>query len=177
VRSAACAIVLAALLAACGGGEGSSEAGEQPAPIGAADLPPPPAEGFGGPVEVRVGDAGPLAADVAQTPGQRAYGLRGRDEVPPGTGMLFLFAEPRPVRFVMSGVPVPLTGVFVRDGRVVAVEQMAPCTDGDPADCPLYGPEEPVDSVVEASPESLPGVAPGDAVEVGTAGDVSAPAR
>lgn len=114
-------------------------------------------------VQVRVGDVR-LQAEVADDDEERAAGLRGRDGVPPGTGMVFRYDDPRPVRFTMSEVDYPLVAVFARDGRVVAVEQMPPCA-ASVADCPTYGPDEPVDTVVEAAPESLPSAAPGDELE------------
>ena len=104
-----------------------------------------------------------LQVEVADTPQERSDGLRGRTVVPPGTGMVFRYDSPREVRFTMSGVEPPLVAVFVREGRVVAVAQMAPCT-GTVAQCPTYGPDEPVDTVVEAAPASLPAVRVGDAV-------------
>lgn len=106
-----------------------------------------------------------LRVELAETPEQRAAGLRGR-EVPPGFGMVFRYPAPQPVRFTMSEVTLPLVGVFARDGRVVSVEQMAPC-EGSVAACPTYGPDEPVDTVVEAAPGSLPDAAAGDPVALG----------
>ena len=104
-----------------------------------------------------------LELEVADEPQERAVGLMGRTEVPSGTGMLFLFDEQVRSKFYMFSVPVPLTAVFVRDGVVVHVAQMQPCTATDSADCPLYGPDdEPFDTVVETAPETLPEVRPGD---------------
>lgn len=100
--------------------------------------------------------------DVARTQEQKEQGLRGRD-VPLGTGMAFPYDPARPVRFTMSGVDRPLVGVFARAGRAVAVERMTPCP-GSVAQCPTYGPDEPVDLVVEAAPESLPDARVGDPV-------------
>ena len=113
-------------------------------------------------VDLRVGDAS-LRVEVADTPASREAGLRGRAGVPPGTGMVFRFEAARQVDFTMSGVTYPLVAVFVRDGAVVDVAQMVPCA-GNVADCPLYGPETEVDTVVEAAPESLPEVRAGDVV-------------
>jgi len=103
-----------------------------------------------------------LQVEVARTPEQQAAGLRGR-EVPPGTGMAFPYEPAERVRFTMSEVDRPLVGVFARDGRVLSVEQMAPCP-GSVGQCPLYGPDEPVDLVVEAAPGSLPQARAGDPV-------------
>ncbi len=136
---------MALLATGCGGSSTSSPTGT---PIGAA------ARATVGAVELRV--------EVARTPEQKEQGLRGR-EVPLGAGMAFPYDPARPVRFTMSRVDRPLVGVFARAGRAVAVERMAPCT-GSVAQCPTYGPGEPVDLVVEAAPESLPDARAGDPV-------------
>lgn len=135
------------LLAGCGGG---------PTPA-ATPVAAPPAG------SVTVGDVR-LRVDVADTPEERAAGLRGRD-VPPGYGMVFRYPAAQAVRFTMSEVTLPLVAVFVRDGRAVSVEQMVPC-EGSVQECPTYGPAEPVDTVVEAAPGSLPDATAGDPVVV-----------
>ncbi len=104
-----------------------------------------------------------LTLEVADTPEERAVGLMRRTEVPPGTGMVFLYDEPSEGRFYMYDVPIPLRAVFVRDGEVVFTVVMPPCEQGlAPAECPTYGPDEPFDTVVETDPETLPDVQPGD---------------
>ena len=116
-------------------------------------------------VPARIGST-VLQVERAVTPQQRADGLRGRAAVPPGTGMAFLYDAPQPVRFTMAGVDLPLVAVFARAGRVVHVAQLAPCA-GTVEACPTYGPDEPVDLVVEAAPETLAPARPGDPVELG----------
>ncbi|MFP5218144.1 MAG: DUF192 domain-containing protein [Actinomycetes bacterium] len=103
-----------------------------------------------------------LTLEVADESSERRVGLMGRDHVPRGTGMVFEYDEPTTSTFHMFQVPVPLTAVFIRDGVVVHVAQMAPCTDRPFEQCPQYGPGEPFDTVVETAPETLPDVAPGD---------------
>jgi len=103
-----------------------------------------------------------LLLEVADEPAERAFGLMRRESVPPGTGMVFLYDAPVRTGFYMYDVPVPLTAVFVRDGRVVSSERMPPCESGEPRDCPTYGPDEAFDTVVETAPETLPDVRPGD---------------
>lgn len=147
---------LAVLLAACSSGS----AGPAPSTAAATAAPTAPATL---PVERLLVGGVPLQVEVATTPQQKSDGLRGRTVVPPGTGMVFRYAPPRDVRFTMSGVEPPLVAVFVRDGRVVAVEQMAPCP-GSLQECPTYGAGTPVDDVVEAAPGSLPDVRVGDTV-------------
>jgi uncharacterized membrane protein (UPF0127 family) len=104
--------------------------------------------------------------EVADEPSERAFGLMQRESVPAGTGMLFRYHEPVRTRFYMYDVPIPLTAVFVRDGRVVSSVVMPPCELDDPEQCPTYGPDEPFDTVVETAPETLPDVQPGDELEV-----------
>ncbi|MDP9434124.1 MAG: DUF192 domain-containing protein [Actinomycetota bacterium] len=112
-----------------------------------------------GPTEVR--------AEVADDPEERAVGLMRREEVPPGTGMVFLFGGPTEARFYMYDVQVPLTAVFARDGRVVGVVEMPPCAEQQPQACPTYGPGASYDTVLEAAPATLCGVREGDRLVVG----------
>ena len=108
-----------------------------------------------------------LELEVADEPQERAVGLMGRTEVPPGTGMLFRYETPSSgPSFYMFGVPVPLTAVFVLDGEVVHVARMEPCGESDPGRCPLYGPEGEFDAVVEAAPATVEGVEVGDRLEL-----------
>jgi len=107
-----------------------------------------------------------LRLEVADEPSERAIGLMQRESVPPGTGMLFRYDAPVRTRFFMYDVLVPLTAVFVRDGRVVSSVVMPPCELAEPQDCPTYGPDEPFDTVVETAPETLPDVRPGDRLVV-----------
>jgi len=152
VRAALVAVVL--LLAGC--------SDDAPSPPAAAGPSPTVGQRIAETVEATLGDVR-LELEVADEPQERAVGLMGRTEVPSGTGMLFLFDEQVRSKFYMFNVPVPLTAVFVRDGVVVHVAQMEPCTATDSADCPLYGPDdEPFDTVVETAPETLPEVRPGD---------------
>jgi uncharacterized membrane protein (UPF0127 family) len=107
-----------------------------------------------------------LTLEVADEPQERAVGLMGRTEVPSGTGMVFRYDAAQPVSFYMYRVPITLRAVFVRDGAVVSVVDMPPCAADQPGECPTYGPDEPVDTVVEVDPQTLPDVAPGDRLEV-----------
>jgi uncharacterized protein len=88
---------------------------------------------------VVVGDAAPITVEVADTPADRAVGLMGRDEVPPGTGMVFVYPEPVSNEFWMGDVLVPLSIVWVLDDTVVGLAEMQPCPAAD-ASCPRYSP-------------------------------------
>lgn len=66
-------------------------------------------------------------AEVASSPEQRRRGLMGREELPDGTGMLFVFPE-REERFVwMKDTPLALDIAFLDDkSRVAAIRQLVP---------------------------------------------------
>ncbi len=105
----------------------------------------------------------PLVLEVADSAEERATGLMGRPELPPGRGMVFLYDAPVVAKFYMYRVPVPLAATFVLDGRVVHTVVMPPCAAQDPQACPRYGPESPFDTVVETAPATVEGVRIGDA--------------
>ena len=105
----------------------------------------------------------PLQLEVADSAEERATGLMGRPELPPGRGMVFLYDAPVVAKFYMFRVPVPLAATFVLDGRVVHTVVMPPCAEQDPQACPRYGPETPFDTVVETAPATVEGVRLGDA--------------
>ena len=112
--------------------------------------------GDGDPVTVRL--------EVAADPAARARGLMEREQVPPGTGMVFLYPADVAEAFWMKNTLVPLSIAFVAaDGRVVAVREMVPCT-ADP--CPVYRPGRPCRYAVELAAGSFgaAGVGPGDRV-------------
>ena len=119
-----------------------------------------------GQVLVQVG-ATRVRAEVADDADERAVGLMRRAEVPPGTGMVFLFGGASSARFYMYDVRVPLTAVFARAGRVVGVVEMPPCPERQPQACPTYGPEAAYDTVLEAAPATVRGVREGDRLVVG----------
>jgi len=85
--------------------------------------------------------------EVARTPEQQALGLMYRPQLPDNRGMLFPFPSPRILTFWMKNVPVPLDMVFLLDGEVKAIAaSVPPCTTPS---CPVYGPNEPVNQVIE----------------------------
>lgn len=79
---------------------------------------------------------------VAAEPEQRQRGLMDRDELPAGTGMVFLFPADVTGAFYMYRTRIPLSIAFYdAQGRVVDVLDMEPCTSQDPAECPRYRPD------------------------------------
>lgn len=88
-----------------------------------------------------------IALEVARTSQQQAIGLMNRTALDPNRGMLFPFDPPQPVNFWMKNTLIPLDMVFLRDGIVKAIAtDVPPCTT---MPCPSYGPEVPIDQVIE----------------------------
>ncbi|MGF1522509.1 MAG: DUF192 domain-containing protein [Leptolyngbyaceae cyanobacterium] len=134
---------------------------------GCASTPPKEAQALPVTAEVELGDQ-TVGLEVAQTPEEQAIGLMFRESLSDDQGMLFPVDPPRPVRFWMQNVEIPLDLLFIAEGEVVAIEANVPPCLKEPS-CPTYGPEGvPVDAVIEVRGglvEEL-GVEVGDAVDV-----------
>ncbi len=77
-----------------------------------------------------------LRIEIADEPAEHARGLMFREELPEGTGMLFLFESEQILSFWMKSTLIPLDIVFFdRGGNYVSASTMEPCRD-DP--CPTY---------------------------------------
>jgi len=88
-----------------------------------------------------------VALEVPRTWHQYTLGLQLRPPLPAGRGMWFAYRPAQVARFWMHRTPEPLDMVFVRNSRVIAIEAAAaPCMR---LPCPSYGPDEPVDGVLE----------------------------
>lgn len=85
--------------------------------------------------------------EVARKPQQQAIGLMYRTFLPPNRGMLFPFNPPQPVQFWMKNCRIALDMIFLRQGKVIYIAAAAPPCTADP--CPVYGPDSPVDQVIE----------------------------
>ena len=85
-----------------------------------------------------------LTAEVADTAPTRYYGLQGRNSLPPGKAMLFIFERPLIPEFVMKTVSFPISTAFFTDtGRLASLHQM------DPGDQKPAKPLVPIRYVVE----------------------------
>jgi uncharacterized membrane protein (UPF0127 family) len=88
-----------------------------------------------------------IELEVADTPQRQSWGMQLRPPLPPLRGMWFPYPVPTSALFWMHRTPEPLDMLFVRDGRVVAIEaNAAPCPR---LPCRSYGSGEAVDGVVE----------------------------
>lgn len=87
--------------------------------------------------------------EVAATPEQAEKGLMYRTSLPPYQGMLFLFQPAHAVKFWMKNTKIPLDMLFLSQGKVTFIQSSAPPCLADP--CAIYGPDTPVDMVVELS--------------------------
>lgn len=71
-----------------------------------------------------------VVAEVAATPAAHQEGLMHREEVPEGTGMLFVFDSETTRSFWMRNTLVPLDVAFLNQGmQIVDIQQMEPETD------------------------------------------------
>lgn len=72
------------------------------------------------------GDIVRLQIEVAETPEERSAGLSGREEVPDGTGMLFISPNTN-AGFWMKDTLVPLSVAFLaRCGEILDIQHMEP---------------------------------------------------
>lgn len=104
-----------------------------------------------------------VAVEIADDPAERARGLMGRRELPPGQGMLFIYEHPQPVSFWMRNTLIPLDMIFIdARGEVRHVHPMARPLDETPIPGAAAG---------DPAPERLMvlEVAGGDAARLGIA--------
>lgn len=134
VRRSGLAVVVAALtFTGCARADGDSP----PASLAAEPGSAPQAAGAAQPVTARpargrawvVFGSDTVAAEVARTPDERAQGLMYRQELPDGTGMIFVFDDNVVRSFWMQNTYVPLDIAFMDPAfTVVDIQQMAPMT-------------------------------------------------
>jgi len=81
-------------------------------------------------VAVIVFGADTVVAEVMDTPAERSGGLQFRDNVPDGTGMLFVFQSEAPRSFWMKDTYIALDIAYLDVSfRIVDIQQMEPQTE------------------------------------------------
>lgn len=85
--------------------------------------------------------------EVPASPRQFSMGLQLRPALPPLRGMWFAFSPPSVAKFWMHRTLAPLDLLFIANNRILAIQANAPICPHLP--CPSYGPDGPVDGVVE----------------------------
>ena len=77
-----------------------------------------------------------LTVELASTENERAQGLMNRQELPEGSGMLFVFPKAEKLSFWMKNTKIPLSvGFFDEKKRLINIEDMVPFTGLKP---PIY---------------------------------------
>ena len=95
----------------------------------------------------------PLVAEVAADSSSRKAGLSGRESLGENRGMLFLFEKPGKYGIWMRRMRYPLDLVWIRENRVVDIEERVPVPLQGTADADLtiYQPEADADLVLEVN--------------------------
>ncbi len=88
-----------------------------------------------------------IKLEVAESSAEKNLGLMQRVSLHGNSGMLFPFNPPKKVAFWMYKMLFSVDMIFIFEGQVVAVISNVPICSSLP--CPTYGPESPVDGVIE----------------------------
>ncbi|MBN3897730.1 MAG: DUF192 domain-containing protein [Nostoc sp. NOS(2021)] len=120
-----------------------------PSPTSTSQTPAPESLGQTLPISAKaiVPNGTTIQLEVAQTPEQQEMGLMYRPALPDDRGMLFPFPSAQPVSFWMKNTPMPLDIVFLHKGIVQYIQAGTPPCASEP--CPTYGPNTPIDKVIE----------------------------
>ncbi len=119
----------------------------------APDPAPPPAgpapEAAAGPPLVVLRGAG-LEVEIADSDESRRKGLGGRDSIPEGRGMLFLYPERRMMFFWMKGMRFPIDIIWIDGDEVIDFhESVQPEPGKQESRLRKYFPRRPADKVLE----------------------------
>lgn len=94
-----------------------------------------------------------VVAEVARDPSSRARGLSGRDSLPEALGMLFIFETASYPSIWMKAMKFPLDIIWVRNGKIVDLEENAPppTVSSRTESLPIYTPDVPARLVLEVN--------------------------
>ncbi len=141
-------VVIAVILAGCGGTQASSDTHSQNTPQASganaagktSALRTLVIDTSGGKVEVKV--------EIADTPSEQAQGLMYRTALGEDRGMLFVYPAERELTFWMKNTFIPLSIAYIdSEGRIVDILDMKPLDDKPPH----YSSSEPVQYALEVN--------------------------
>jgi len=67
-----------------------------------------------------------ISVEIAKTPEQQEIGLKGRDKLNNGNGMLFVFKDKRYYNFWMDGMKIPIDIIWIDDNKIIDITKNAP---------------------------------------------------
>lgn len=143
-------LTLAGVLALAGCGTGGAEGAAGSAPDGQEATSAPAESQEARPQAGRawvIFGADTVVVEVARTADERAQGLKFRDELAPGTGMIFVFPDEATRSFWMQDTYIPLDIAYMDASfRIIDIQQMEPLvTDTYPSAAPaMYALEVPL---------------------------------
>ena len=88
-----------------------------------------------------------IPVEIARTKTEQERGLSGRESLPPGTGMLFIYNQPDYRSFWMKEMNFPLDFIWIKEGKIVAITKNITPQDFQPPQA-LESPKS-VDQVLE----------------------------
>lgn len=111
---------------ACSGAEGSTAEQPQDAGATAQDAGPRPPDG----TAWVINGTDTVVVELARTAAEQTQGLMGRDSVPDGTGMLFVYQNEAPRGFWMKDTPTALDIAYINALlQIIDIQQMEPFSE------------------------------------------------
>lgn len=101
-------------------------------------------------IKIRVKDQ-VIEAVVSDTPIALAKGLGGTESIEDNEGMLFVFKSPRKTSFWMDGMKFPLDIIWIKDGKIIKIDENVPIAEKLTDLRHTYSPPEKVDYVLEVN--------------------------
>lgn len=105
---------------------------------------PPRLSGAGNPIVTVRFETTVIQAEVVASPEKLYLGLGGRQQLAPGTGMLFILPRLEVQHFCMRGMLIPIDIIWLAQGRVTGFDQNI-----SPDDASTFSSPGPADMVLE----------------------------
>lgn len=87
--------------------------------------------------------------ELASTKDEQIKGLSGRDNLPQGTGMLFVFNDYQERTFWMKEMLIPIDIIWIKDNKVVGIVNSTPTPNPDEPGIPTFDSPDKVNYVLE----------------------------